>query len=297
MAARTKLNQGHWASAASTLEEQGQPYVVITLIGARGSTPRENGTKMVVSIDQHSDIQCFGTIGGGHLEYQAIARAGEILSQAEPQQILEHFPLGAKLGQCCGGAVSVLFESFVPHPVKIMVFGAGHVGKALIKVLGELPCHVSWVDARPELFDTDLPSNVTAVSELDPVDAIQKMPPNSYYLVMTHNHGLDFELCSSILKRGDARYLGLIGSETKWQRFQLRFQRRGYDPTLYDTIRCPVGLSQIPGKLPMELAVSIAGELISEYQTQHPPRETRRGLNWQELANAMPVDKEPHTTT
>lgn len=294
------LKSGHWSRAVAELDAAGRAYVLVTIIGARGSTPRDQGSKMVVSADDQGDLQCIGSIGGGHLEYLVIARAGELLSQGRASQQLEDFPLGAKLGQCCGGSASVLLESFVPRPVNLMLFGAGHVGRALIKVLAELPCRVWWVDERESLLQQDvemaaLPDNVTAVCDTDAVDAVARMPGNSYYLVMTHNHQLDYDLCRTILQRDDARYIGLIGSATKWQRFKLRFDHRGIDAQQYQHIHCPVGLSAVSGKLPMEVAVSIAAEIIHTYQQQQAkqPRPTRRGVAWPEVQAALNRDASP----
>ncbi|WGL15174.1 xanthine dehydrogenase accessory protein XdhC [Microbulbifer bruguierae] len=297
-----RLGTRHWASAAAGLEQLGRAYVLITILGVRGSTPREDGTKMLVSADDQGDLQCEGTIGGGHLEYRAIERATALLAEGRSQQALEHFPLGAKLGQCCGGSVAVLFEMFAPAGIDLMLFGAGHVGRALVKLLEDLPCRVRWVDSRAELLAHSLPANVASnittniatnvitVATDDPVAAVADMPAQGYYLVLTHNHQLDFEITRAILQRGDAHYVGLIGSETKWRRFRMRFEHRGHPPAFYQPVHCPVGLSAVPGKRPMEVAVSIAGEIIGHYQRQHrqqSPRTVRRGLGWSELESLV----------
>jgi len=287
------INNTHWADAAARLQREGRHYVLITLLGVRGSTPRDNGTKMVVC-----DGENFGTIGGGHLEYKAIEKAVEIISAGEACQSLENVPLGAKLGQCCGGSVSVLFECFVPQLVNIALYGAGHVGRALISILKDLPVNVFWVDSREAFLDVELPDNVEAVVDDEPVDAVRDMPADTYYLVMTHNHGLDFDLCRAIIERADAAYIGLIGSDTKWQRFRLRFEHRGFSPERVKAIHCPVGLSAVPGKLPMEVAVSIAGELIGLYQQRKPTRKTQRGIDWKTLQPALnfaPKAPQPET--
>jgi len=287
------INNTHWAEAAARLQNEGRRYVLITLLGVRGSTPRDNGTKMVVCDDEY-----FGTIGGGHLEYKVIEKATEILSTGEACQSLENVPLGAKLGQCCGGSVSVLFESFVPQLVNIALYGAGHVGRALVSILKDLPVNVFWVDSREAFLDAELPDNVEAVIDDEPVDAARRMPADTYHLVMTHNHGLDFDLCRAIVERDDAAYIGLIGSDTKWQRFQLRFDHRGVSPERVKKISCPVGLSAVPGKRPMEVAVSIAGELIGLYQARQPKRETKRGIDWKSLQPVLqlePTASQPDT--
>ena len=277
-----------WHQTITRLEHSREPYVLITLLGARGSTPRDAGTKMVVTAHKS-----FHTIGGGHLEYQAIASARQLLAEGHNQQKIEHFPLGAKLGQCCGGSTSVLFECFAGAQLNIMLFGAGHVGKALSSILAQLPCRLYWVDSREEEFPEQLPENVIKIVSDSPAAEVADMPANSYFVVMTHNHPLDFEITDAVLKRGDARYIGLIGSQTKWQRFKMRFEHRDHQPDYYAAVRCPVGLSAVPGKLPMEVAVSVAGEIIGEYQRDLPPRPTQQGASWRELKQLLPADKLP----
>ena len=267
-----------WIDVAHELERSGKPYVLVTVLGARGSTPRDAGTKMLVTGDGS-----FCTIGGGHLEYKAIEIAQDMLRSGQLDQRIETFPLGARLGQCCGGSANVLFECFPGVQVKLMLFGAGHVGKALVQILAQLPCRVHWVDTRAEQFPRELPANVELVLSESPADEVSSMSPGSYYVVMTHNHPLDFAIIEAVVKRGDARYVGLIGSDTKWRRFQMRFEHRDYAPRDYAVVRCPVGLAAVPGKLPMEVAVSIAGDIIAHYQQDMPQRQTRRGLGWREL--------------
>lgn len=271
-----------WIEAARQFEASGRPYVMITVLGSRGSTPRDSGTKMLVG-----ESGTFCTIGGGHLEFKAIEMARAMLGKPEAEQRIEHFPLGPRLGQCCGGSTTLLFESFPGSQVNIMLFGAGHVGKALVAVLGQLPCRVQWVDSREEQFPASLPDNVTAVVSESPEMEVDSMPADSYYIVMTHNHPLDFSITEAAVKRGDARYIGLIGSDTKWQRFQMRFEHRDYRAEDFAAVRCPVGLAAVPGKLPMEVAVSIAGELIAEYQRDLPEAQTQRGIGWRELKNLV----------
>lgn len=267
-----------WLDVARALEDSATPYVIITVLGARGSTPRDNGAKMLVTAQDS-----FCTIGGGHLEYKAIAIARDMLCSGETRQHIEKFPLGASLGQCCGGSTHVLFESFPGTAVNLMLFGAGHVGTALVGILGQLPCRVHWVDSRQDQFPSQLPANVQAVVSDAPADAVTSMPAGSYFLVMTHNHPLDFAITEAVIKRGDARYVGLIGSQTKWRRFRMRFEHRGYEAQDFEAVHCPVGLRQVPGKLPMEVATSIAAQLIEEYQRDSARSETQRGVDWRQL--------------
>ena len=277
----------HWTDAAKELEHSGKAYVLLTLLGARGSTPRESGTKMLVTEDR---IEC--TIGGGHLEYKAIEIARQMLESGEAEQRIENFPLGARLGQCCGGSTSVLFESFPGPRVNIMLFGAGHVGKSLVTILGQLPCRVRWVDNRDNEFPQQLPANIDRLLSDAPAEEVSSMPAGSYYIVMTHKHPLDFAITEAAIKRGDARYIGLIGSDTKWRRFCMRFEHRGYSPEQYQQVHCPVGLEQVPGKLPMEVATAVAGEIIAEYQCDQDSRPTQRGIGWRELKSGVAAELE-----
>jgi xanthine dehydrogenase accessory factor len=272
----------HWVDAVKELSTKDQAYVLVTLLGVRGSAPRDSGTKMVVS-----QSSSFDTIGGGHLEHQAIKIAQQMLTKGEQAQHIEHFPLGPKLGQCCGGTTSVLFESFASTQINIMLFGAGHVGHAIAPILAGLPVRLHWVDTREELFPALEANNTEHLFSDSPSDEVASMPPNSYYVILTHNHQLDYEICTAVLKREDFKYLGLIGSDTKWKRFQQRFEHRGLKREQVERISCPVGLSAVPGKLPMEVAVSIVGEIISLYQADIAPTPNKQGIDWSEIKSMI----------
>lgn len=273
-----QANTKRWFDCLPELHRKGDGYVVVTVIGAIGSTPRDSGTKMVVDSEHTYD-----TIGGGHLEFKAIAKAREMLAGNVSTQQLEHFPLAAKLGQCCGGQATLLFEFFAPQGAVLALFGAGHVGKALVSILGDLPLRVKWIDNREQEFPAYLPSNVQQVLTEDPVAEVNTLPSNSFYLIMTHNHGLDFDIVSEVIKRGDSHYLGVIGSDNKAKRFRQRLAHRDFSEQQIAHMRSPVGLPEVPGKLPMEVAVSIAGELIAEYHHITPNAPSKQGLQWPEL--------------
>lgn len=272
----------NWTQAVHQLNQQGEAYVLVTLIGVGGSTPRNSGTKMVITAERIYD-----TIGGGHLEHKSIAHAHKMLAEQNDSQQMIQFQLGAKLGQCCGGMASVLFESFAASTVNIMLFGAGHVGQALTSILAGLPCKVKWVDNREEQFPPSAYmqslNNITPVYSDAPCDEVTNMPTNSYYIVMTHNHQLDFDICQTILKRGDFAYLGVIASDTKWRRFQQRFSHRDIDESQVQRMNCPIGLSQVPGKKPMEIAVSIAAEIIALYQGKNQHKTSQQGVPWRDI--------------
>lgn len=249
-----------WISALADLQDKGEPCVLVTIIEERGSTPRNAGSKMIVTAER-----IFETIGGGHLEYKAMAMAREMLASRTQDTRLERFALGANLGQCCGGATVLLFEPMGQPQAQIAVFGAGHVGRALVPLLASLPCKVRWIDAREQEFPEQMPPGVQKIVEDEVVDEVANMPPGSHFIVMTHDHRLDLELSAAILKRGDFAYFGLIGSKTKRVKFEHRLRQRGLDDATLARMRCPMGLPEVKGKLPMEIAVSIAGEVIASY--------------------------------
>ena len=259
------MMSNNWSRASYKLSKQGQAYVLVTLVGVVGSTPRNSGTKMVISKGG-----VFDTIGGGHLEHKVIKYANKMLTDGKSAQHIEHFQLGSQLGQCCGGNASVLFECFGATGVNIMLFGAGHVGKALVPILAQLPCQVTWVDSRAEQFPANIDDydNVAMLVSDSPESEVDSMPENSYFIVMTHNHQMDFDITQAVLKRADFHYLGLIASATKWRRFQQRYKHRDIAPKQVARMNCPIGLSQVGGKLPIEVAVSISAEIIHTYQAQ-----------------------------
>ncbi|MGZ9737846.1 xanthine dehydrogenase accessory protein XdhC [Pseudomonas sp. GNP012] len=250
----------NWIDALADLQNRGEPCVLVTIIEELGSTPRNAGSKMVISANQ-----AFDTIGGGHLEYKAMKIAREMLASGKQDTHLERFSLGASLGQCCGGATVLLFEPMGQVQAQIAVFGAGHVGRALVPLLASLPCRVRWIDSREEEFPEQIPHSVRKIVSEEPVDEIDDLPAGSYCIVMTHNHQLDLELTAAILKRNDFAYFGLIGSKTKRVKFEHRLRDRGFDNSVVQRMRCPMGIGEVKGKLPVEIAISIAGEIIATY--------------------------------
>ncbi|EAQ99150.1 xanthine dehydrogenase accessory protein XdhC [Congregibacter litoralis] len=269
---------GHWSEGVRECESLGHPYVIVTMLGVRGSTPRDAGTKMVVSTHEFC-----GTIGGGELEFRALHRARNLLGDGIAGQWVENFPLGEKLGQCCGGSTSLLFEHFVPAFQPLYLFGAGHVGRALAPVLAPLPLKMRWVDARTHEFPDTLPTGVEALHPEEPVDVVKTAPPGSYFLIMTHQHPLDYALMEAALQREDAAYIGVIGSDSKWRRFKLRLEHRGFPSDVISTIHCPIGLSKVPGKRPAEIAVSVAAEVIAHYHARQAEVTGNPGPGWKQL--------------
>ncbi|WP_223446095.1 MULTISPECIES: xanthine dehydrogenase accessory protein XdhC [Pseudomonas] len=272
----------NWIDALADLQNRGEPCVLVTIIEELGSTPRNAGSKMVISANQS-----FDTIGGGHLEYKAMKIAREMLASGKQDTHLERFSLGASLGQCCGGATVLLFEPMGQVQAQIAVFGAGHVGRALVPLLASLPCRVRWIDSREDEFPEQIPHGVRKIVSEEPVDEIDDLPAGSYCIVMTHNHQLDLELTAAILKRNDFAYFGLIGSKTKRVKFEHRLRDRGFDNSVVQRMRCPMGIGEVKGKLPVEIAISIAGEIIATYNANFGQHTVSAGS----IAKLLPASR------
>lgn len=249
--------------------------ILVTVHGHRGSVPREVGAWMAVFA--HDSL---GTVGGGHLEWQASATARAQL-QGQPVQSPQRFALGPSLGQCCGGEVLLQFERVSAADLprlqlhfarqrqawpQVTLFGAGHVGQALVRVLSSLALQVHWVDSREAVFASSLPDSVR-VEHSEPVQAaVADLLPGSLVLVMSFSHAEDLELVAACLARQRARadlpFIGLLGSRTKWARFRQRLQGRGFDAEELAQVTCPVGVPGITGKAPEVIAVAVAAQLL-----------------------------------
>ena len=337
-----------WLTA---LAAQNEPVVLVTVAYVKGSVPREAGAKMLVS-----PAQLFDTIGGGHLELRAAEIARDMLRQNDDtlaaQRRIERFPLGPRLGQCCGGMVHLAFERIDPRsaddtianlrerwrnrqdtwrmvaldqvasaalldrdgaciagrPMQLpsadsftqpchvfhdpsgqrwlmdpylayrphlMLFGAGHVGSALVRGLAELPCYVTWVDERDDLFPSTLPDNVVIDSGGMPEAVIAQAARGTSFLVTTHSHALDLTLSEQILKRAPGEWFGLIGSKTKRHTFENRLQERGIASTRLADMICPIGLPGINGRIPAVIAASVAAQLLQVWEAADPTHLNR----------------------
>ena len=308
-----------WYEGLARYQQRGIAHVLATVVAVNGSAPRALQAKMIVAQDSIVD-----TLGGGGLEHDVINTARQLLNgeiaatvskevkpkvaETDGESTLipskavrrdavytKHYPLGAKLAQCCGGSVTVMFECFnVTPPMSVLVFGAGHVASALMTILAELPCQVDWVDSRPEMFKRylvdesttnqskiyNLPAHIRPHIDDEPVDFVRpfiEQGGQRFILVMTHDHSVDFELVRAALdtisdtssphdKRSDisAPYIGCIASATKAKRFRDRLVQRGYSEQLVNQLVMPIGL-QIGGKEPMAVAVSIVAQLLQQY--------------------------------
>ena len=277
-----------WTLIARTLEAQGT-CAMVSVTRAEGSVPREEGARMVVTRDGFH-----GTIGGGTLEWKALAEAQRLLGK-QPQAKMLTQSLGPDLGQCCGGRVTLAIECFdassltqaselaareqagpftlttrLPGVVEnfgarrraVLVFGAGHVGRALILTLAPLPFDVIWADPRPEAFPGAMPQNVTGIAG-DPLEVVAAAPEGALAFIMSHSHALDLQIADAALKNPAIAHVGVIGSATKRARFERRLRDAGVDNARVEAMICPIGIGGIRSKLPAAIAVSVAAQLIT----------------------------------
>lgn len=269
MNTETKNPMNALRDAACAWLAAGRRAIVVEIAQAQGSVPREAGTRMLVAEDA-----CAGTIGGGHLEWEAIAEARALLRHGLAGAYERRVALGPSLGQCCGGAVVLRYvrleaQVVADWPVVVprfllQLYGAGHVGHAIARLLGGLDVQVQWIDGREEAFaDAPPASNIARVC-VDALEAeVTLAPPGAYYLVLTHDHDLDSRITEAILKRGDFGYLGLIGSRTKRAKFERRYRARGIADATLARMTCPIGVPGITGKAPEVIAIAVVAQLLA----------------------------------
>jgi xanthine dehydrogenase accessory factor len=223
-------------------------------------------------VDAHGSA---GTIGGGQLEFHCIDLARTLLDTGGPPQLID-IPLGPQMGQCCGGHVRVAMEPATAAHLEILkqdeakaaagrpqvlIFGAGHTGKALARSLALLPLAVTLVDDREGVFE-GVPQTVACLRLDDPEAALAAAPPRSAFVVLSHSHALDYRLTEAALLRGDAAYVGMIGSGTKRARFEASFRRRHPGSEALARLTCPIGGSDVHDKRPEVIAALTSAELV-----------------------------------
>lgn len=268
------------AELITAIEREGRAAVVL-IAEARGSTPREAGAAMLVTATETQ-----GTIGGGAAEHRAIARARDML--AEGGHALIDVPLGPALDQCCGGhlrlAIAVLGAADLPRlraapravplwqggPLlaeeapgrPVLVYGAGHVGRALLRALAPLPFAVRWIDARLDAFPGTAPEGVETVATPLPEAEAQAAAADALHVVLTHSHALDLEIVTTVMERGAFGFLGLIGSASKKRLFLRRLRERGVPESRLARLTCPIGLPGLRDKRPEVIAAATAAQLL-----------------------------------
>jgi len=317
-----------WRRIQQSLEKQ-RRAALISVVKVEGSAPREVGARMVIQ----KDAGFFGTIGGGRLEFETLAVADHALSVETPSASLRVWPLGPNLGQCCGGSVTTLIETFdsvdladirelaaaeeagpflalsrmtkggrvarkivdrAPGGVggaafsaeqfverfgevgeTVLLFGAGHVGRAVVLALSQLPFSVRWIDSRSDQFPDYVPANVVTVRTDEPEREIDLAPSGAFVLIMTHSHPLDYSIAASALRRADLGFVGLIGSVTKRARFASQARQLGLSEQQIARLVCPIGLPEIKGKQPSIIAASVAAQLLTARERAKPATPSR----------------------
>jgi xanthine dehydrogenase accessory factor len=251
-----------WQTATG-LAESGEPFVLVTLVAQKGSSPQEPGAKAVIT----SSGLAAGTVGGGKIEARAIDRAREILHQLSPVRPqaprLEIWNLQRDIGMTCGGEVTLLFECHPVRPWSVAIFGAGHVGQALVRVLSPLDCRITVADSRPEWLEK-LPPNpkLRAKCHADPRALVAEIGAHGFYVVMTMGHATDVPVLAEIFRRfPEAPFVGVMGSDVKGEKIRRELLELGIPADAIERLRCPIGLS-LGTNAPAEIALSVAAQLI-----------------------------------
>lgn len=263
-----------WLAAVDRLRRERRPAVLVTLVAVRGHSPRAAGAKMVVAADGD-----WGSIGGGNLEATAIERARAMLTEGcrTPETITLQLNDKAPVEhgqQCCGGEVTVLLEPLAVVPA-VAVFGMGHVGLELARVLARHDIELHLVDSRAgQVGAKRLAVLADSVARLHvhhapvPELVLGEVPPGTHVLIMTHDHAEDAALCDAALRCGHLGSIGLIGSTAKWRRFSKRLLAEGHSATDLERIHTPIGLPEITGKEPATIAVSVAAALVKAFTSE-----------------------------
>ncbi|WP_405792937.1 xanthine dehydrogenase accessory protein XdhC [Streptomyces sp. NBC_00029] len=263
-----------WVAAVARLRARREPGVLVTVAAVRGHAPRRAGAKLVVG-----RTETWGSIGGGNIEAVAIDRARELSGTAGPEPEMMEFALNDKVTgrhgvQCCGGSVTVLLE---PLPVvqAVAVFGIGHVGLELARILARHDLDLHLTDSRPDMLTGErLGVLADAVAQIHvhhtpllPEEVLSELPPGAHVLIMTHDHAEDAALCDAALRTSGLGSIGLIGSSAKWARFRQRLAAEGgHDAAAIARIKTPIGTAGITGKEPATIAVSVAADLLRTFE-------------------------------
>ncbi|WP_419999373.1 xanthine dehydrogenase accessory protein XdhC [Streptomyces boninensis] len=264
-----------WVAAVARLRARRETGVLVTVAAVRGHAPRKAGAKLVVG-----QAEAWGSIGGGNIEAVAIDRARELIGTPDAEPELMEFALNDKVNnehgvQCCGGVVTVLLEPLPVVPA-VAIFGVGHVGLELARILSRHELDLHLIDTRPDMLTDERLGVLTAdtVAEVHvhrtrllPEQVLEELAPGTHVLIMTHDHAEDAALCDAALRTEGLGSIGLIGSAAKWTRFRKRLATEGgHDDATIDRIKTPIGLPEITGKEPATIAVSVAADLLRAFE-------------------------------
>jgi xanthine dehydrogenase accessory factor len=265
-----------WVAAVAGLRERRESGVLVTVAAVRGHAPRDAGAKLVVG-----RTGTWGSIGGGNIEAVAIDRAREMLAAGETEPELMDFALNDKAVnqhgvQCCGGTVVVLLEP-LPVTKALAIFGVGHVGLELARIMARQDIELHLVDSRADMLTKErLEVLADAAAEVHvhhtpllPEEVLAHLPHGTHILIMTHDHAEDAAMCDAALRTDHLGTIGLIGSSAKWARFRKRLaEEGGHDAAAIDRIKTPIGLPDITGKEPATIAVSVAADLLRTFESE-----------------------------
>ncbi|MDN5813307.1 MULTISPECIES: xanthine dehydrogenase accessory protein XdhC [unclassified Arthrobacter] len=265
-----------WITGLSRARATGTAGILATIIEVRGHSPREVGAKMFIAADTTS-----GSVGGGNMEATVTEQARTMLRQGAEEVAETEFGLNehaqvAYGTQCCGGTVRVLMEPIGRRPT-VAVFGAGHVGKELARILSRTELTLHLADTRRGMVDETLtatlsegPATVHLHTLPAPETLIAELPDDAHVLILTHDHAEDLILCDAALRRGSLGSIGVIGSSAKWSRFRKKLAAEGHADAAIERIQCPIGVPDLTGKHPAVIAISVAADLMRVFQKATP---------------------------
>jgi len=246
---------------ACELQIAKRSFVVATILVTRGHAPQDAGAKALIT----ADGLFYGTVGGGKLEARAIERAKDLLARdAQSAPLHETWNLQRDIKMSCGGEVEILFEVYSSNPWTAVVFGAGHVGQAMVRLLLTLDCQIVCVDSRPEWLAKlpTVPSKLQTFCR-NPIESVlPEIDPTAVMIVMTMGHATDFPVLSAILRDFDPPYIGVLGSTVKAQKIRKELSAAGIPSAKIENLRSPMGLVAKTND-PAEIAISIAAEILA----------------------------------
>ncbi len=260
-----------WLEVLRDFGQRGEPCVIVTVASVRGHSPRSAGAKMIVSRET-----VFGSVGGGNLEAVAVKKARRMLENgARVPEFLEVTlteKAEAEFGvQCCGGEVKLLLEPIIPERSQVAIFGVGHVGLALARILSALPLEILLSDSRSDMLESTRFTGFSSVAQIrtfnfahpSPEFVMTELKPGAFVLILTHDHSEDITILETALHRPDLKYIGLIGSSAKWTRFQTQLKARGFTDADLARVTTPIGVAGIRGKQPEVIAIAVAAQLLT----------------------------------